>query len=202
MEAICDHFKSHLGGEYRVFHEELSNLVHIDVLRFPSSATRPFQVLCSVGMSSKVVTLAQPPAGRYEVMLCVPDAWDPVNGWEHEMWPVDIIRYFSRIVLQQNVPLRPYISSPFGGPEPSEAGRTPFVGAMTFPLDLLFKPELARIQLPNQTVEVFGLMLLTRPELEAKLNLPNGESFWQLLSSQGRPNIELILADPDRKSFV
>lgn len=202
MEEICDHYQRYLGGEFRVFHEEVSHLVHVDVLRFPATASRPFQVLCSVGMSGRSVSLAQPPAGRYEVVLCLPHDWEAEGDLETETWPIEVIRYFTRVVLQQNVPLRPFLSSPFGGPEPTTVGRTPFLGAMTFPLDLLFSDRLSRIRLSDQVVDLFGLMLLTKPELDYKLQFTDGATFWQFLSSQGRPVIETILADPNRASFV
>jgi hypothetical protein len=198
LELICQHFKRHLGGEFTVFHEDSPSPVHLDVLRFRPTAARPFQVLCSVGMSAKTVTSG----GWFEVMLCLPASWEIDPDRPDDRWPIDVVRYFCQVVLHQNVRTRPFLSTPFGNPDPTPVGQTPFVAAMTYPVTALFPEAIQTIEAPDRQIEVYGLMLLTSYELQQKLDLPDGQSFWNQILGQGRPIIDVILADPDRASLL
>src|SRR6185436_4391680 len=77
MEAISDHVARHIGPIEMVWHEILSDLVHIDVHQIAPTADRPFWTLVTTGMSD--VAMAAPEGCEdwafAELMICLPKDW-------------------------------------------------------------------------------------------------------------------------------
>src|SRR5690606_35651519 len=101
MDAICAHFTEHVGEASMVFHEIVSDLVHIDVHQIPPSDERPFWTLYTTGMSDRPMSAPEGAEDcRYaELMIKLPAAWpiDRLNEWpqggadaetERMYWPV------------------------------------------------------------------------------------------------------------------
>ncbi len=96
------HLEQHLGGIATVFHELLSDTVHLDVLVFPATAERPYHVLVTQGMSAlpmQVPEEADAPAFA-ELMVVLPSDW-PIDGEqakdERWYWPMRALKSVARL---------------------------------------------------------------------------------------------------------
>ena len=77
IDRISDHIEKHIGPVASVFHELVSDLVHIDVHMVEPTPERPCYTLVTSGMSDKPM---QAPEGHEdlaytELMICLPPNW-------------------------------------------------------------------------------------------------------------------------------
>ncbi len=188
LREICNHFESLFAGEYTVIHEEYSTFFHLDLLCFEPTVTRPFSVICTVGLSAKPLGINPSLATVSEILMCYPGGLDleDVSG---------VIREFSRMIHLQNIPLKPFLSAPF-----ESAGD--FAGGMTFPVESLFGPGSGKFEVGGQSIDLMGLMLLTQRELDYKMQFTDGNALWSHLVSTGKSPLEIVIADRERASFV
>ena len=101
MEAISQHIEAHIGPAENVFHEVLSDLVHIDVHIVAPRPERPYYTLVTSGMSD--LPMAPPPDRsefRFsELMICLPASWpmgsDNFSN-EDNYWPVRGLKWLAR----------------------------------------------------------------------------------------------------------
>lgn len=115
MAAIESHVQSHVGGDYSVLHEIVSEGVHVDVLLFPPTSTRRSVVLCTMGASAMEMTV---PDGweyprRIELMAVLPADWpihkldsmtDAAGGvaegdaaTERWYWPIRLLKQLAHL---------------------------------------------------------------------------------------------------------
>jgi len=77
IERIARHIEAHIGKIEMVFHELISDLVHIDVYWVKPTPGRDFHTLITTGMSDRPMTV---PEGEgtspyAELMICLPSSW-------------------------------------------------------------------------------------------------------------------------------
>ncbi len=108
-EEITAHFEAMFPGrKTTVFHEILSDLVHIDVnIMYPSEKGQ-FYVMYTTGMSDLPMTLPEGYEDRKdlqfaELFLFLPPDWKPgtegeldVNMDERDYWPIRLIKFLAR----------------------------------------------------------------------------------------------------------
>src|SRR5439155_11079655 len=102
IEAISRHVGRYVGKVEHVFHEIVSDLVHVDVHLIPPQPNREFVTLVTSGMSDRPMTL--PPgcdAPAYaELLLCLPPDW-PLEQEdfkdEAKFWPVRLLKFLARL---------------------------------------------------------------------------------------------------------
>lgn len=105
IALIEKHIERHLGDYAIVWHEIVSDLVHIDVHVVPPSKKRPFYTLVTSGMSDKPMKVPKG-AGelRYaELMLCLPPSW-PMEEKDRKnprnWWPIEFLKFLARLPHQ------------------------------------------------------------------------------------------------------
>ena len=110
-EEITAHFEAMFPGrKTTVFHEILSDLVHIDVnIMYPSEKGQ-FYVMYTTGMSDLPMTLPEGYEDRKdlqfaELFLFLPPDWKPgnegeldVNMDEKDYWPIRLIKFLARLL--------------------------------------------------------------------------------------------------------
>lgn len=110
VEDVEKHFQELFPGrESTVFHEIMSDLVHIDVHIMKPTDEKPFYVVYTTGMSDLPMTLPEEIAEEYkhleraELFIMLPETWDP--GAEHSVstdipyeqyWPIHMLKYLAR----------------------------------------------------------------------------------------------------------
>ena len=130
--AISDHIEKHVGPIKSVFHEIVSDKVHIDVHWVESSEDLPFNVLITSGMSDRPMTVPEGLEDFRFAELCIllPPDWPlDMDSFENEdhYWPIRSLKenakfpheydtYFCMghsIGAEESGPLSP--NCPFGG---------------------------------------------------------------------------------------
>lgn len=133
-ESLKHFVDSLFGLNYQVFHELISDIVHLDIYWMPPVPDRmPFQLLLSSGMSERAMTL---PAGRpfspyAELMLALPPDWQlddaslKDNRW---YWPIRWLKFLARFPHEYGTFLTPGHTVPTTDPPEPVAEGLPFTG--------------------------------------------------------------------------
>lgn len=108
-EEISGHFKALFPKrEEFVYHELISDLVHIDVNIMRPTEERPYYVMYTTGMSDMPMTLPEEIADREdlkhaELFMFLPGEWNPGETGQldsdipdSEYWPIRLIKYLAR----------------------------------------------------------------------------------------------------------
>lgn len=173
LEAIEAHLEKHVGKVETVFHELLSDLVHLDVLFLPAHAEMPHHTLVTSGVSDKPMDV---PEGmeqvKYaELMISLPADW-PLDQKsfkdEAHYWPIRWLKMIGRLPHQYNTWIGWGHTIPNGDPAEPIAN-TQFTGAMLVPPYWL-PPEF--FQLPindDDQICFYNLVPLYSEELDLKL---------------------------------
>ena len=108
IELITEHIEKHIGKIESVFHEVVSELVHLDILHILPSDKFPFHIFVTLGMSDKPMNV---PAGQSEdrfAELCIllPKDWpiqtenykllEEVFKDENSFWPIRWLKIIAR----------------------------------------------------------------------------------------------------------
>ncbi|WP_220498234.1 suppressor of fused domain protein [Rhodopirellula sp. JC639] len=139
IERVEAHIAKHIGEVESVWHELISDLVHIDVHWVKPSPERPFHTLVTTGMSDRPMS---PPEGAEELayaelMICLPPDWkldeqslsDTAN-----YWPIQWLKYLARFPHEYETWLFDGHTIPNGDPADPLDESTGFIGwLLTFP---------------------------------------------------------------------
>lgn len=114
-DTVIKHFEEQFPGrESFVFHELISDLVHIDVNIMKPTEEDDFYVMYTTGMSDLPMTLPEEIADREdlkygELFMFLPDTWNPggpgadtTSMTEEEYWPIRIIKFLARFPHEYN----------------------------------------------------------------------------------------------------
>ncbi len=134
IEAVEAHIVAHFGDGGTVFHELISDQVHIDIHFIPATAERRFHYLVTSGMSERPMAVpeGQEQCRFAELCLALPADW-PISqeafSNEENYWPVRWLKVLARFPHQLSTWLWWGHSMPNGDPaEPIEnTGFTGFV---------------------------------------------------------------------------
>lgn len=174
IDAISEHIEQHIGEVTMVFHEIVSDLVHIDVHHVPPEPNREFHTLITTGMSEKPMTV---PEGAEEfrfaeLVLCLPPDWKLTRedfADEANYWPIRLLKTLARLPHEYDTWLGPGHSIPNGEePQPYAKG-TRFCCALIVP-SLGFGKEFRRLELPDERiVHFYSVWPLLPDETDFKL---------------------------------
>ncbi|WP_370186104.1 suppressor of fused domain protein [Aeromicrobium sp.] len=204
VDAVDRHLEQWVGPVETVFHEIVSDLVHVDVHLVPAGEGRPFHTLATSGMSDRRMTVPENLRGqvpdRLEVMVMLPPDW-PVDevAWvdERSYWPVRALKVLARFPHEYGTWLGAWHSLPNGDPAEPYADDTRFCGLMLAPPIRL--PQEARTFRTDdgRDVAILAMLPLLPDELEVKLT----EGVDGLLDGLDAHGVTELL-DPDRPSVL
>lgn len=174
MESITDHIEKHVGSIATVWHEILSDLVHIDVHQVAPTEERPFWTLVTSGMSD--LPMAAPKGSEAwtfaELMICLPKEWKMAEtDFKNEefYWPVRWLKILARFPHEYKTWLSWGHTIPNGDPS------KPFHDSVLFECMMLMRPKTVSSEfwtLPireNKKVQFFCVTPLYPGEIELKL---------------------------------
>lgn len=193
------HIERHIGPVTSVFHEIISDRVHLDVAIVAATDERPVQTLVTMGMSelpmqvpAEVATVVP---DRAELVIVLPPDWDLSDSARY--WPLGTLKTVARLPHDYDTWLGPGHTVPHGDPpEPYVAGST-LVGV------LVLAPQLAPREFwelergDGERIGFHSLVFLTREELDYKLQ-HGSPALFELLE-QGQV-CELL--EVDRRSVI
>lgn len=174
IDAISRHIRRYVGQVESVFHEVVSDLVHIDVHLVPPQPNRDFVTLVTSGMSDLPMTL---PAGcdlpsYAELLLCLPSDW-PLEQADFKLeanyWPIRLLKFMARVPHEYQTWLSFGHTVPHGDPPKPYDQSTEMCCALIVP-PLLFDERFELLALSDDKVIQFSAVIpIYREEMDFKL---------------------------------
>lgn len=172
--VLEEHIARHVGTPDFVFHELVSDLVHVDVHHVPPSAKRPFRILVTTGMSDRSMKAPEgaPDLQYAELVVVLPESW-PVSEKafrdEANYWPIRGMKFLARFPHEYDTWLWEGHTVPNGDPP------SPFNDSVRFSCLLLAPPILLPQEFgvchvkPGKSVHFFAVIPLFDEEITLKL---------------------------------
>jgi len=204
IEAIGAHIERHLGPVSGVFHEIISDLVHIDVHVVPATEQFPYLRLVTSGMSDLPMTVpdeVDADVPRFmELMVTLPADW-PISqdAFEDERnyWPVRLLKGLARLPHEYDTWLGFGHTIPNGHPSEPYAPGVGFDGAIVLP-PVTTPEDFAELALEDGKVITFMTIIPLYPE-EMDLKLKKGAE--ALLDRFDAKNIQDVI-EPGRTNVA
>ncbi len=106
FEEIEGHIERNIGPVQSVYHEVVSDMIHLDILVVPANSDRRFHYLVTSGMSDLAMQvsskLPEGDAWRFsELVIALPSYWPVLdeNAMQQKKWsyPVDHLKFLARM---------------------------------------------------------------------------------------------------------
>jgi len=176
LEVIENHLKKHVGKVETVYHEILSDLIHLDILIIPSNANKPYHTLVTCGVSEMPMTVPQGVEDfKYaELMINLPAKWpllkdyEVIGNNENNHWPIRWLKHIGRLPHDYDTWIGWGHTIPNGDPAVPIAN-TKFTGVMlTFPY--WFGPDFFQLEIePGEKINFYHMVPLYKEEMDLKL---------------------------------
>jgi hypothetical protein len=174
LQQIGDHIARHLGKVESVFHEVVSDTVHVDVHFVEASDAFPFRRLVTSGMSDLPMTT---PEGadvprHAELMVTLPADWKlDMASFEDEAWywPVRLLKTLARLPHKHATWLGFGHTVPNGDPPQPYAANTRLCGAIVVP-PLSAPEDFHTLEIDaGKTIAFYSVVPIHAAEMELKL---------------------------------
>ncbi|MFB9329368.1 suppressor of fused domain protein [Paenibacillus aurantiacus] len=176
IARITAHVEQHIGPVANVFHELVSDLVHLDILFVPPTPQRNYHTLVTCGMSSRPMTVPEGAENfRYaELMLCLPPSWpmsEEAFRNEENYWPIRMLKTLARLPHEYGTWLYHAHTIPNGDPAAPYARNTKLAGMLVELPTTVEDPHafFALNMEPDKDVHFFTLVPLYAEEMNLKL---------------------------------
>ena len=174
LERISSHIEQHLGEIDMVFHEILSDMVHVDVHWIKPTDEMPFHTLVTTGMSD--LPMSTPPGAEAfahaELMVRLPPEW-PISEEafkdENNYWPIRWLKQLARFPHEYQTWLFMGHTIPHGDPPEPFADNTNFCCWMLYP-PIMVDEEFTTLEIDDEkTIFFFAIYPLYLQEMNLKL---------------------------------
>lgn len=181
IDAISDHIEKHIGKIEFVFHEIVSDKVHIDVHWVKPGPDRPFHTLVTSGMSDKPMNVPQGVDSMEYAELCIllPPNWninaesyalmEEVFSDENNYWPVRWLKHISRFPHEYNTWIGPRHTIPNGENADPFSANTKLGCMFIFP-SICLPSEFTQLKLNHKLIHFYSLYPIYKEEMDYKLN--------------------------------
>lgn len=175
IEAISDHIERYIGPVESVFHEIISDLVHIDVHWVKPTNDRPFHTLVTSGMSDLPMTVPDELAELQfaELLVTVPADWKiDETSFEDERWywPVRLLKGLARLPHEYETWLGVGHTVPNDDPPEPYDDSTQLCGALITP-PITLDEEFHELEcLGKGIINFYSVMPLYSEEMDFKLS--------------------------------
>ncbi len=174
IERISDHIEAHVGPVKNVFHELVSDLVHIDIHIVEPTAERNYYTLVTSGMSDRAMTA---PEGAEELQfselyICLPPDWkmgEEEFQDERNYWPIRMLKFLSRFPHEYKTWLWMGHTVPNGNPpEPFTENSGLSCAMLVSPV--MLPPDFYELKIDEEkTIHFHGVIPLHEDEMNLKL---------------------------------
>jgi hypothetical protein len=174
IEEISDHIEKHIGEIAMVFHELVSDTVHIDVHHVSPTKRRPFHTLITSGMSDLAMSVPDNiDSTRYlELMITLPETWkiDEISFKNEQWyWPIRQLKYLARFPHKYSTWMGWGHTIPNGNPAEPFAENTKFNGLILLP-PINVDEAFTELEInENKIIEFLSIVPLYKEEMEFKL---------------------------------
>lgn len=174
MDNVSAHVEKHIGKIESVFHEMLSDDLHIDVNFVKPSERVPYNFLCTMGMSALPMHVPKGYDGPKYAELCIylPPNWPLTQKafekhGEDAYWPVRWLKMLSRLPNDYETFLGVGHTIPNGDPPEPLSPRCKFVGVALLPSP---DDEFQLLKVGKREIAFFVLAPLYAEEMQLKLD--------------------------------
>jgi hypothetical protein len=179
IEAVEAHITRHVGPVESVFHEIVSDKVHLDVHFVKAGDGRPCHVLVTSGMSDRPMTLPEGvDAPEYaELLICLPPDWKLSQedfGDEANYWPVRWLKTLARLPHDYRTWLGAGHTVPNGDPPEPFADNTDLCGMLVLP-PVRFGDDFPVLEAGGKRIGFYALIPLYADEMAFKLEHGTGD---------------------------
>jgi hypothetical protein len=202
LQEIEAHLERHLGEVTSVFHELVSDLVHLDVLFLEPTPERPYKTLVTSGVSDRPMSVPEGAEDfQYaELMINLPEDW-PLDqkSFEDEAnyWPVRWLKMVGRLPHEYKTWIGWGHTIPNGDPAEPIAD-TQFTGVMLSPPYFL-DSDFFRLKTASGAIICFyNLVPLYREEMDLKLK-QGADALEDLFEKNG---VDFEVLDIERKNVA
>ena len=181
IKAISDHIERHIGRTEAVFHEIVSDLVHIDVHWVKPTGRFPFHTLVASGMSDRSMTVPEGLDDHQYAELCIllPENWQIVGTSysameevfknENNYWPVRWLKTIARFPHEYNTWVGYGHTIP-NGENASPFARNTKLGCMILLPSLSLGSKFFSLKInKNKIINIYCLYPLYQEEMNFKL---------------------------------
>jgi suppressor of fused protein SUFU len=182
IAAITEHVEKFWGPVGTVWHEIVSDYVHIDVLPVPPTPDKPFHTFITSGMSDRPMKAAEQQFYG-ELLISLPADWpvdDTSTKDERNWWPIGQLKYLARFPHQYDTWLD------FGHKVPNGDPPQPFAENTAFCCSLICRPVLADegcdelVITSNKAIHFFSVIPIYRHEMDFALEHSSSELIQRL----------------------
>ena len=193
LEEIQAHIERHVGPIESVFHELVSDLVHLDVLLIKATPQRPYHLLVTSGVSD--LPMAVPPEmfefRRCELLIPLPANWPLTEAAfknEANYWPIRWLKQIGRLPHEYDTWIGWGHTIPNGDPAEPIAN-TNFTGVI-LALPYFLPTDFFRLTTSEcEPISFYHLVPLYQEEMDLKLKAGADE----LESRFEKQNIDFVL---------
>lgn len=202
IDRITAHIEAHVGPVANVFHELISDLVHVDIHMVKPSPRRNCHTLVTSGMSDRPMN-APDGYGAFrfsELMISLPPDW-PMSqeSWKDEAnyWPIRMLKFLARFPHEYQTWLWAMHTIPNGNPPEPFATNTRMSGVILLP-PITLPMEFHELVIDSaKTIHFHSVVPLHPDEMDLKLK----EGAEALFPGFDKHGVSEIL-DPGRESVV
>ncbi|GMK39585.1 hypothetical protein PCCS19_26390 [Paenibacillus sp. CCS19] len=176
LTAISEHVEKHIGAIDHVFHEIISDLIHLDILVVNPTKERNYYTFVTCGMSNLPMNVPEGAEDfKYaELMLCLPANWNVSQesfAIEENYWPIRWLKTLARLPHEYNTWLYLAHTVPNGDPAEPFASNTSLSGViLNIPTMVDDLKSFFTLKLPDDNeVHFFSLIPLYKEEMDLKL---------------------------------
>ena len=173
IEAISAHIERYIGPVHKVFHEIISDLVHVDIHWVQPTNAKPFHTLITSGMSDRPMkTPERTEECQYaELMTRLPPDWKMSEAdFKNEAWywPLRWLKILARLPHEYDTWLWEGHTVPHGDPPEPFAPNTKLCGVIL--LRPMTDEAFWELSTGEKTIHFFGMYPLYAEEMNHKLS--------------------------------
>jgi hypothetical protein len=206
IEQISAHIESHLGPIETVFHEIVSDTVHIDVHFVRPTKDFPYVRLVTSGMSDLPMTTPEnPDIPKYtELLITLPADWHlDQESFKDEAWywPVRLLKSLARLPHKHQTWLGWGHTVPNGDPPQPYASNTNLCGAIVLP-SITVPHAFHELDIPDhKRITFFSVVPLHEGEMNLKLRLGTDELTQRFDKKRVTDIVAIDRKDVSQKTF-
>lgn len=174
IKAITDHIDHHVGSIASVLHEQVSDLVHIEIHVVQPTPRRPYTTLVTSGMSDRPMNTPDQDdkENRFaELMLCLPDDWsiDPKRFDDETVyWPIRWLKMLARFPHEYNTWFGMGHTIPNGDP-PQPLGPNTLLCCWLLAMPQLVSTDFHQLRDGDRIINFYSAVPIYRLEIDFKL---------------------------------
>lgn len=168
---IQKHIEAYLGEIDSVFHELVSDALHIDIFYIKPNAKRNVHTFVTCGMSNLAMTTPKGHESQQycELMISLPPDWKINQDFEHEnIWPIKVLKQLARMPYEQNTWIGYGHTIQNGNPAVPYPGNSELSNMLVaYPISVPNAGKFMKLDLDdNRTIHFYCLIPITNDEAD------------------------------------